>query len=119
MIADQYEVSKKLKDIILRLRTELEHYAQKEDARQAYVDKQNRLINDLSEIYTEFEELEYYGLWAKIEDRMKYFEDIDPEINIMKYFEDIDPEINAHNILFQVKPGKTIKQSLIQFKFPS
>jgi hypothetical protein len=106
MIADQYEVSKKLKDIILRLRTELEHYAQKEDARQAYVDKQNRLINDLSEIYTEFEELEYYGLWAEIEDRMKYFEDI-------------DPEINAHNILFQVKPGKTIKQSLIQFKFPS
>lgn len=53
---NQFIVSlKALEKLIDRLHDSLREYAQKPDAKQAYIDKQNKLIGQLTEIYNNFE----------------------------------------------------------------
>lgn len=92
-----------LEQIIEELRAELLRYAGRENAKPAFVEKQNRLIADLCTIHNDLDCLDMFELWSDIEQRMKDLEKL-------------DPQIDSHCILIQMKPGQAKHSSFIDIK---
>ena len=82
-----------LEQIIEELRAELLRYAGRENAKPAFVEKQNRLIADLCTIHNDLDCLDMFELWSDIEQKMKDLEKL-------------DPQIDSHCIVIQIKPGR-------------
>ncbi len=66
-----------LKQIILERRKLLEAYAQKANANVIYINRENQLIQSLTEIYNEFSLLKHQDLWKSIENNWKNLENSD------------------------------------------
>lgn len=71
----------KLKIVIENLIINLQRYAQKENANQAYIDIQNKLISDLVEINNRYFGLKYFDVWQKAENKILELEKIDSSLN--------------------------------------
>jgi hypothetical protein len=66
-----------LEQLINERRQHLMSYAQKTDANEYYIQKENKLIQSLTEIYNGIMLLEYQELWKEVEDRLKFLNKID------------------------------------------
>jgi hypothetical protein len=66
-----------LKQIICERREQLISYAQTSNAKDGYIQRENKLIQSLTEIYNGIILLEYQDLWKDIEDRLKVFKKMD------------------------------------------
>ncbi|MEI6766903.1 MAG: hypothetical protein WCM76_14835 [Bacteroidota bacterium] len=93
----------KLEEIIAMLTDDLRRYAQKEKANQQYVQKQNKLIQDLCGIHNDMDCLNNVELLSDIEQRMKELEAA-------------DPQIDSHCILIHRKPGPVCNNTFIEIK---
>jgi hypothetical protein len=70
-----------LKQIIDDLVTELQQYAQKENANPFYIDRQNKLVQRLVAVYNETEELEHFYFWRAVATEMKRINNTNPQIS--------------------------------------
>ena len=66
-----------LEQIIIGRRKQLETYAQKENASDFYINRENQLIQSLTEIYNEFSLLKHQDLWIRIETNWTNLENSD------------------------------------------
>jgi hypothetical protein len=66
-----------LEQIICERREQLISYAQTPNAKDGYIQKENKLIQSLTEIYNGIILLEYQDLWKEVEDRLKVFRTMD------------------------------------------
>lgn len=60
-----------LESVINQLTAELQLYAKRPQPNVAYIDKQNLLIQHLTEIYNGITALQHYDAWLRIETRMQ------------------------------------------------
>jgi hypothetical protein len=89
-----------LERIIVDLSNGLRRYVQKEGASEIYIQKQNELILDLTNLYNRLSGLKYLETWESIEKRIE-------KLEVM------DPHLNAHTIVLHTKPGKNYNYSFI------
>ncbi len=66
-----------LEQIIQERRQQLMSYAQKNDAKEYVIQKENKLIQSLTKIYNGIHPLKYQDLWIEIERRWEIFERTD------------------------------------------
>jgi hypothetical protein len=66
-----------LEQIICERREQLISYAQTPNAKDGYIQKENKLIQSLTEIYNGIIILEYQDLWKEVENRLKIFKTMD------------------------------------------
>jgi hypothetical protein len=66
-----------LEQIINELREQLMSYAQTPNAKDGYIQRENKLIQSLTEIYNGIHPLKYQDLWIEIERRWEVFERTD------------------------------------------
>ena len=71
----------KLEDIIDRLSDDLRKYSKSGSANPKYIDKQNKLIEELIQINNNYVGLLHYELWLLIEENMAEIERKDKSIN--------------------------------------
>ena len=90
-----------LERIILELSNGLRHYVMKEKTNDLYIQKQNELIFELTNLYNRLCNMKYLETWEDIERRMEKLEAI-------------DPQLNAHTIVLHTKPGNKYNYSFIE-----
>lgn len=69
-----------LEEVINQLIEELQLYASRPNPNGAYMDKQNRHIHRLTNIYNGITALHYYDAWTAIETQMHHLQHNDPNI---------------------------------------
>ncbi|MBI5538936.1 MAG: hypothetical protein HY951_02685 [Bacteroidia bacterium] len=90
-----------LERIILELSNGLRRYVQKEGASDIYIQKQNELILELTNLYNRLSGLKYLETWESLERRIERLELI-------------DPQLTAHTIVLHTKPSKGYNYSFIE-----
>lgn len=70
-----------LESVINTLTEELQLYAQRPQPNGAYLDKQNRHIHRLTDIYNGITALQHYDAWTALETLMKRLQQTDPNIS--------------------------------------
>lgn len=84
-----------LEGIIHGLIKDLEKYAQRENANQLYIDKQNVLIKNLVEIHNTINSIRFLEVWQNIEAEMQRLEKLDNQLNGHSIYLHCRP--NGHN----------------------
>jgi hypothetical protein len=90
-----------LERIIINLSEGLRMYAKKDNASEIFVQKQNELILELTNLYNRLAGLKYLEIWEDIEIRMNQLESL-------------DPELSAHTIVLHTKPSNNCNYSFIE-----
>lgn len=81
--------------IIQGLIKDLEKYAQRENANQIYIDKQNVLIKNLVGIHNTINSIRFLEAWQNIDAEMQRLEKIDTQLNGHSIYLHCRP--NGHN----------------------
>lgn len=81
--------------IIQGLIKDLEKYAQRENANQLYIDKQNILIKNLVEIHNTINSIRFLEVWQNIDKEMQRLEKLDNQLNGHSIYLHCRP--NGHN----------------------
>jgi hypothetical protein len=84
-----------LESIIQGLIKDLEKYAQRENANQLYIDKQNSLIKNLVGIHNTINSIKFLEAWQNIDKEMQRLEKIDAQLNGHSIYLHCRP--NGHN----------------------
>ena len=84
-----------LESIIQGLIKDLEKYAQRENANQIYIDKQNVLIKNLVGIHNTINSIRFLEAWQNIDKEMQRLEKIDAQLNGHSIYLHFRP--NGHN----------------------
>lgn len=84
-----------LESIIQGLIKDLEKYAQRENANQLYIDKQNSLIKNLVEIHNTINSIRFLKAWQNIDKEMQRLEKLDNQLNGHSIYLHCRP--NGHN----------------------
>ena len=84
-----------LEVIIQGLIKDLEKYAQRENANQIYIDKQNILIKNLVEIHNTINSIRFLEVWQYIDKEMQRLEKLDNQLNGHSIYLHCRP--NGHN----------------------
>ena len=84
-----------LEGIIHGLIRDLEKYAQRENANQLYIDKQNVLIKNLVGIHNTINSIRFLEVWQNIEAEMQRLEKLDNQLNGHSIYLHCRP--NGHN----------------------
>lgn len=84
-----------LEGIIQGLIRDLEKYAQRENANQLYIDKQNVLIKNLVGIHNTINSIKFLEVWQNIEAEMQRLEKLDNQLNGHSIYLHCRP--NGHN----------------------
>ena len=84
-----------LESIIQGLIKDLEKYAQRENANQLYIDKQNVLIKNLVEIHNTINSIRFLEAWQNIDKEMQRLEKLDNQLNGHSIYLHCRP--NGHN----------------------
>lgn len=84
-----------LEGIIQGLIRDLEKYAQRENANQLYIDKQNNLIKNLVGIHNTINSIRFLEVWQNIEAEMQRLEKLDNQLNGHSIYLHCRP--NGHN----------------------
>lgn len=84
-----------LEGIIHGLIRDLEKYAQRENANQLYIDKQNVLIKNLVGIHNTINSIKFLEVWQNIEAEMQRLEKLDNQLNGHSIYLHCRP--NGHN----------------------
>ena len=84
-----------LEGIIHGLIRDLEKYAQRENANQLYIDKQNVLIKNLVGIHNTINSIRFLEVWQNIEAEMQRLEKLDTQLNGHSIYLHCRP--NGHN----------------------
>lgn len=74
-----------LEGIIQSLINDLEKYAQRENANQLYIDKQNVLIKNLVGIHNTINSIRFLEVWQNIEAEMQRLEKLDNQLKGHNY----------------------------------
>jgi len=91
-----------LERIINQMASDLMRYVHRENASELYVQKQNEIILELTNLFNKLSSMRYLELWTDIENRIEYLEKV-------------DPELNAHTIVIHTKPSNNCNYSFIEF----
>ena len=84
-----------LESIIQGLIKDLEKYAQRENANQLYIDKQNSLIKNLVGILNTINSIRFLEAWQNIDKEMQRLEKLDNQLNGHSIYLHCRP--NGHN----------------------
>lgn len=84
-----------LEGIIQSLIKDLEKYAQRENANQLYIDKQNVLIKNLVRIHNTINSIRFLEAWQNIDKEMQRLEKLDNQLNGHSIYLHCRP--NGHN----------------------
>ncbi len=84
-----------LEGIIQGLIKDLEKYAQRENANQHYIDKQNLLIKNLISIHESINSIKFLEAWQSIDKEMQRLEKLDKQLNGHSIYLHCRP--NGHN----------------------
>lgn len=84
-----------LEGIIQGLIKDLEKYAQRENANQLYIDKQNSLIKNLVGIHNTINSIRFLEVWQNIDKEMQRLEKLDNQLNGHSIYLHCRP--NGHN----------------------
>ncbi len=84
-----------LEGIIKGLIKDLEKYAQRENANQLYIDKQNSLIKNLVGIHNTINSIKFLEAWQNIDREMQRLEKLDNQLNGHSIYLHCRP--NGHN----------------------
>lgn len=76
---------------ITQLQEDLKRYALRDDARPAWIDRQNTLIANLAHAYNQLERLNYGDFWHRVEAQMKATAKA-------------DPMLSQHTIIVRIRP---------------
>lgn len=101
MTTDIYPAIAGLEHVIIELSNGLKRYVKKEGANDNYIQKQNELIFELTNLYNKLLSLKYLETWESIEKKIEEFENK-------------DPQLNAHTIVIHTKPGNNFNYSYIE-----
>lgn len=75
------QASNQLESLIQELKLKLALYAQKDNANEIYIHKQNQLILNLVEVYNEIPVLQYVDVWKQIETEIEDVLNRDSELS--------------------------------------
>ena len=70
-----------LESVIQELKIKLSIYAQKANANELYIYRQNQLIQNLVEVYNDIPQLQYEETWHQVENEIKYVFEKDTELS--------------------------------------
>jgi hypothetical protein len=67
--------------LIINAREEsLQSYASQETAKQSYIDIENKLICELTDIYNELNQLQFLSIWENLESEISALSLLDPQV---------------------------------------
>lgn len=71
--------------LIINAREErLQKYASQETAKQSYIDNENKLIGELTDIYNELKQLQFLSIWEFLETKINTLCQVDPQIGLVQ-----------------------------------
>jgi len=81
--------------LIINTREEsLLKYASQETAKQSYIDNENKLIRELTDIYNALNQLQFLSIWENLESAISAISLLDPQIGLVQIIMPISCKAN-------------------------
>jgi hypothetical protein len=81
--------------LIINTREEsLQRYASQETAKQSYIDNENKLIRELTDIYNALNQLQFLSIWENLESEISAISLLDPQIGLVQILMPISCKAN-------------------------